>query len=304
MFANRLPQLSVGPSSKKQIAPLPPSPLPLSERWGVHQATTLRWSFDEDLLAFRQLGITQIGLWRQKLDDFGLEKARELLRETGIKPASLSWAGGFTGTLGLTYDEALADVTTALRMASFLGAPSLIIMTGGKGKLTPNHLRKVVVEALKSLGDLAGDLGIDLLVQPMHSRFNPDWSFISDVEKSVDLMERINRPSVGIALDMFALGHHSNFLDTLPLLAPYTRLVLLSDSPRKPRTDYDRRPLGKGTSPILETVGILEAGGYQGLYEVQLMSEQAWREDYQVLLQDSAAFIAQLEPQPSETPNP
>ncbi|MFO1022706.1 MAG: sugar phosphate isomerase/epimerase family protein [Planctomycetales bacterium] len=298
MFANRLPQFSPAPQSK-HTQPASPAPLLLEKRWGVHQTTTLRWSFKEDLLAFRDMGIGQVGVWRQKLDDVGLEKARELLRETGIKAGSLSWAGGFTGTLGLSFDEAVADVKSALRMAHALEASSLVVMTGGKGKLTPNHVRKVALEGLNKAGELAEILGVDLLVQPMHSRFNLDWSFLSDMEKCLDLMERLNHPSVGIALDIFALGHHPRFLDLLPQLMPFIRLVFLSDSGRKPRTDYDRRPLGQGTLPIMETVAILEASGYQGRYEVQLMSEKSWGEDYQILLQEARRYMTQLERKPS-----
>ena len=40
----------------------------------INELTTYRWSFEEDVRNYAAAGITSIGVWRQKLSDFGEEK--------------------------------------------------------------------------------------------------------------------------------------------------------------------------------------------------------------------------------------
>ena len=81
----------------------------------VNEMTTYRWSFEEDVTRYRDAGIEAIGVWRQKLADFGEERGLELLAHSGLKVSNLLWAGGFTGSDGHSYQEGLADAREAAR---------------------------------------------------------------------------------------------------------------------------------------------------------------------------------------------
>ena len=89
----------------------------------VNQLTTYRWSFEEDVCHYVDAGISAIGVWRQKLSDYGEEKAAELLRETNLQVSNLLWAGGFTGSDGRSYRESLQDAAAAIRLAGFHWLP-------------------------------------------------------------------------------------------------------------------------------------------------------------------------------------
>ena len=43
-------------------------------RLSINELTTYRWSFEEDVTRYKAAGIAGIGVWRQKLADFGEEK--------------------------------------------------------------------------------------------------------------------------------------------------------------------------------------------------------------------------------------
>ncbi len=43
-------------------------------RLGFSELTTLRWSFEEDLAEYAAAGAGAIGVWRQMLADFGVER--------------------------------------------------------------------------------------------------------------------------------------------------------------------------------------------------------------------------------------
>ncbi len=40
----------------------------------MNETTTFRWSFEEDVAQYAAAGISAIGVWRQKLSDFGTQK--------------------------------------------------------------------------------------------------------------------------------------------------------------------------------------------------------------------------------------
>ena len=87
------------------------------ERLSINEVTTYRWSFEDDVVHYRAAGIPAIGVWRQKVTDFGDEKAIELLAESGLKISSLLWAGGFTGSDGRSFRDSIADGAEAVRLA-------------------------------------------------------------------------------------------------------------------------------------------------------------------------------------------
>ena len=75
----------------------------------ISQLSTLRWAFDDDVHAYAARGFKGIGVYRPKLEDFGLERAVDLLAESELGVTSLSWAGGFTGSDGRAFEEAVLD---------------------------------------------------------------------------------------------------------------------------------------------------------------------------------------------------
>ena len=85
------------------------------ERLSMNEMTTYRWSFEEDVNNYVAAGVCGIGVWRQKLSDFGEEKGIELVRDSGLKVSSLLWAGGFTGSEGRSYKESIDDAKEAIQ---------------------------------------------------------------------------------------------------------------------------------------------------------------------------------------------
>jgi sugar phosphate isomerase/epimerase len=88
----------------------------------VNEITTFRWSFEEHVQNYSAAGVDGIAVWRQKLSDFGEEKGAELLAESGLAVSALQWAGGFTGSDGRFYRDAVQDVIEAVQLAGQLRA--------------------------------------------------------------------------------------------------------------------------------------------------------------------------------------
>jgi len=253
-----------------------PLVVPVEAKFSLSQITTYHSSLTDEIAAIAAAGFDGIGLWRTKLldQDDGAIAAR--LREFGVKGTSLSFAGGFTGSLGYSYEEALEDARDAVRQAARLGVETLVLVTGGRNGHTMRHCRRTVKEALWLLADEAGDRGVRLALLPMHARFQADSTFLHGLDDTLALLDELSHPQAGLAFDTFQLWETPELLSRIPEVVPRTFVVQLTDGPVNPRANFDRCLPGMGTLPLTEIVQQFLSQGYQGLFDIQVWSEAVW----------------------------
>lgn len=250
----------------------------------VSETTTFRWSFEEDVREYKVEGIPAIGVWRQKLSDYGLTRAVRLLREHGLKVAHLFWAGGFTGSEGRGYREAIEDAQEALRAAAELGCPTLLIYSGTRAGHTFNHARRLVRDALRELLPLAEQFHVTLALEPMHPGCAAGWTFLTSLEETLELLTAINHSRVKMVLDTYHSGQDEGFTERIAEILKHVALVQLGDARHPPQGEQDRCRLGEGRVPLKEIVTALKAGGYDGYYDVELLGREIETADYHSLL--------------------
>lgn len=244
------------------------------DRLAISELTTFRWSFEEDVARYRAAGIRAIGIWRQKLADIGEQRGAALLKEAGLTVSSLQWAGGFTGSDGHSHLESLADARLAIATAAALRADCLIIHSGARGVHTHKHARRLFRLALEKLLPVAEERGVKLAVEPMNGDCGGEFTFLNCFDETLELVAKCNSPALAIALDTYHWGHQPLLLDRLPELVPHLALVQLGDARKPPRGEPNCCPLGEGKIPLREIVQVLNAAGYEGHYEVELMGEE------------------------------
>jgi len=259
---------------------------PLLERLALHQTTTHRWTFDEDVLAYRKLGVRAFGAWRFKVEDFGEDRAFDLLKEEDLTVSSLSWAGGFAYSDGEAYDAAIADAIDAVAMAKKIEASCLVVLPGTRGSYTIGHGRRMIIDALRRVGDAAGEVGVQIALQPVDADFAGDGCFLDSLDKMLAFLVDCGHPQVGLNLDIFHLRKTPKLIERIPELLPWIRLVQISDC-RQPSSELDRCLLGEGKLPLQELLESLEAVGYRGFYDAPLMSTSIWNSDYNEVLQQT-----------------
>ncbi len=195
----------------------------------INEVTTYRWSFEEDVAHYPACGIEAIGVWRQKLADFGEAKGIELLAASGLAVSNLLWAGGFTGSDGHSYQEAVDDARHALRLAAALGTQHLVVYSGSRNGHTQNHARRIFITALDELLPLAEELRITLDIEPMHQGCAEGWTFLTDLEDGLALVRGYEHPRVKLAFDTYHWGHEPDIAARLADMAPDIGIVHLSD---------------------------------------------------------------------------
>jgi sugar phosphate isomerase/epimerase len=256
-------------------------------RVSMNELTTYRWSFEEDVHHYQAAGFEGIGIWREKLADFGEEKGADLLAEAGLAVSTISWAGGFTGSDGRSHADAIEDGLDAVRLAAQLRAECLLVHSGARGGHTKNHVRRLFRGALEKMLNIAEPLGITLAIEPMHRSCASDWTFLEGLDEALTLLDSFKSPRLKLAFDCYHLGHDDAILGRLAGLAKHLAIVQLGDARHAPRGEQNRCRLGDGVLDLAGIVGTLLDAGYDGFFDVELIGEEIETGDYQELLTHS-----------------
>ena len=257
----------------------------------ISQLSTLRWSFEEDARAYVKRGFKGIGIYRPKLEDFGLDRTIELLVDHALSVTSLSWVGGFTGSDGRAFDEAVHDALGAVRDAATLHAETLIVLAGGRNNHIRNHARRTLCEALKEIAAVAEDFNVRLSIEPIHPGCGDEWSFVHDLRSTLDIIEAVDSPQLGIVLDTYHVGMDEEVVRWLPDVIPHLHLVQLGDARHSPLGEMNRCLLGNGCVPLPTILETLAEFRYDGPFEAELIGEDVEPLSYDQLLDHTRDYF-------------
>jgi len=260
----------------------------------ISETTTFRWSFEEDVTQYAAAGIPAIGVWRHKLSDCGQPKALDLLGGGRLKVSHLSWAGGFTGSDGRTHRESIEDAAEAIRTAAEFDCRTLVVYTGPRAGHTLNHARRLLQTALAELTPLAAALDVTLAFEPMHPGCAAEWTFLTSLDDTLELLQAVGSPQVKMVFDTYHLGLQDGLADRVSAVVPYIAMVQLGDARQPPNGEQNRCRLGDGRVPLPEIVAALKAAGYNGYYDVELLGEEIEAHDYPSLLKHAKEAFAKL----------
>lgn len=265
-------------------------------RLSMNEFSTFRWSLDRDVRSYAEAGYSGIGLWRRKLADFGEDDGIALLLESGLTVSNLLWAGGFTGSGGLAFQDCVDDALEAIRLGAAVSAGCVVIHPGGRN----NHIKKqawrLFEEALDRLLPLAETLDVKLAIEPMHPAAASQWTFITSIDAAIETLARVQSRHLGIVLDLYHFGDCEATIERAAENVQDVAVVHLADSRGVPRDDQDRCPLGSGTIPLAGAIDRLERAGYEGFYDVELVGPEIVPEQYDCIVRDSLRAMESMCP--------
>lgn len=270
-------------------------------RLSISQLTTYRWTFDQDIheYASSKNNISAIGIWRQKLEDYGTDAGIDLVSESGIAVSSLMWIGGFTGAEVRSYREAIEDGIETIYQAAALGTNCLIVHTGPRAGHTHNHAWRLAIQALDELAVVADDLDVTLAIEPARTCCADVWTFLNDLDAAIRFMDKVRGGEIKLVYDMYHLAYAGFAAHQIADIASRTALVQLSDSQgccqdNVRQNEPSRCSLGDGRIPIRDVIAAFESNGYCGFYEVELIGPAVQGCNYHCLLDDIREFYDDL----------
>ncbi len=253
-------------------------------RLSVNELSTFRWSFEEDVIHYHEVGFEAIGIWRPKLADYGEEKGLELIREHNLAISSLQWIGGFTGSDGRSYRESMYDALDTIQLAADIGTENVVVLAGARGGHTKSHANRLLRTALKELSEAAQAVGVHLAIEPMHVGCAHQWSFLNTIPQCLEIISAIGNPHLGIVFDCYHLAQDLPSVPWLKSILPFVKLVQLGDAKHAPMGEQNRCLLGHGCVPLANIVSVFQESGYSGFYEIEIVGREVENMRYEHIL--------------------
>ncbi len=100
-----------------------------------------------------------------------------------------------------------------------------------------------------------------------------DFSFITTIPEVVALIEEVGEPNVGIALDAWHIGEGPEVAGQIIEHADRILAFHLNDRRGPTRSWYDRVLPGAGTGDLVGAIRALENAGFDGWYELEVVSD-------------------------------
>ncbi|MGV9872279.1 sugar phosphate isomerase/epimerase family protein [Streptomyces cellulosae] len=263
-------------------------------RFSINQMTVKQLTLPDLVTACRDLGVPAVGLWREPVQEYGVEAAAGLVRDAGLAVTTLCRGGFLTAVDADERAAALADNRRAVDEAATLGTDTLVLVSGGlpPGTKDLRAARERIADALTELAPYAEDHGVKLAIEPLHPMFASDRCVVSTLTQALDLAERFPAHQVGVTVDTYHIWWDDTAPEAIARAGAQQRIhtFQLADwiTPLPEGVLNGRGQIGDGAIDMREWQGYVEAAGYTGAIEVELFNEELWARDGRELLAETA----------------
>jgi len=247
------------------------------ERLAINQITTPAWSLEQAVAGYARHGVHGIGVWRDKLAECGVGRARRLLRGAGAWVPSLCKAGDLAQWREAGPRAAWDDCRRAIDEAAEIGAGAIVFVCGGGAAAGLERARAGVLELLCEAAPLAARAGVRLGIEPFHPMHAAERGCVNTLAQALRLCEEAGA-GCGVVVDVFHTWWDPDLhasLDSRHL--PHVATVQLCDWRVPTRHPVnDRAMMGDGAADLPGLVRRLERNRYRGPYEVEIFSTDWW----------------------------
>lgn len=262
-------------------------------RLSINQETVKQWSLPELAAGCVVAGISKVGLWRAPVQEYGVERAARLMRDSGLAVTSLCRGGFFTAVDAGERAAALDDNRAAIDEAATLGTRTLVLVSGGlpAGDRDIAAARERVADALAVLAPYAGERGVRLAIEPLHPMFASDRCVVSTLGQALDIAERFPAEQVGVVVDTYHLWWDDLAPAHIARAGAAGRIACFQVAdwitPLPEGALLGRGQLGDGCIDLRGWRRRVEAAGYDGPVEVEIFNPALW-------VRDGADVVAEL----------
>ncbi|MFF9058391.1 sugar phosphate isomerase/epimerase family protein [Streptomyces sp. NPDC101213] len=269
------------------------------ERFSINQMTVKQLSLPELAAACTDLGVGNVGLWREPVQAYGVEETAKLVRDAGLTVTTLCRGGFLTAADPDGRAAALADNRRAVDEAATLGTEVLVLVSGGlpPGSKDLHGARERIADALTELGPYAEDHGVRLAIEPLHPMYASDRCVVSTLTQALDIAERFPAHQVGVTVDTYHIWWDDRAPAEIARAGASGRIhtFQLADwtTPLPEGVLNGRGQIGDGAIDMRAWQARVEAAGYTGAIEVELFNDALWARDGREVLAETAVRFAE-----------
>ena len=256
-----------------------PKPLTDLSRCAIHTQTNKPWSLRQCLDEYRRLGIGGISVWRDVIQDVGLDEAARMVRDSGLAVPALVRGGFFCSSDPAKRRKAIDDNKLCIDEAHAIGAEMVVLVVGAEPGLPLDHAREQVTEAMAACLDHAAAHNVKLAIEPLHPMYAADKSCVNRMAEARHICQKLAHPLVGIACDVYHVWWDPDLKREIELAGEQKTLFGFHVCDWRVNTRHlltDRGLMGEGCIPLRTIRSWVEAAGFDGFNEVEIFSADHW----------------------------
>ncbi|WP_434810944.1 sugar phosphate isomerase/epimerase family protein [Microbacterium sp. bgisy189] len=279
-------------------------------RLSINQATIKYADLATALRVTADAGVQAIGLWREPVQEVGLEVAAQMLNDSGLRFTTHCRSGFFTMPEGAERRASIADNLVAIEEAAVLAAAGaegstaiLVLVAGGlpAGSRDVIGARELVRDAIGELAPHAKAAGVTLAIEPLHPMYASDRCVVSTLGQALDIAADFEPEVVGATVDTFHIWWDPDVLASIERAGREGRIATYQVCDWKTPLPADvllsRHYPGDGIIDFASLTAAVEATGYDRDIEVEIFNEQIWATDHlEVVRRTAAGFAASVSP--------
>jgi sugar phosphate isomerase/epimerase len=244
--------------------------------FSLNQATTKRWPLDDLVDGCVKAGVPAVGLWREEVAEYGLEKAAARVRDAGLVVSSLCRGGFFQ------QDDWYDENRRAIEEAATLGTDTLVLVSGGlpAGSRDVDGARRHIVDAIGALVPDAQAAGVRLAIEALHPMFCSDRCVVATLGQALQIAAPYPADAVGVVIDTYHLWWDDQVWRLIDEAGRQGRIASfqLADwiTPLPEGVLLGRGLPGTGCIDLRRFATAVRDAGYEGYVEVEVFHEDVW----------------------------
>ncbi|GAA2043669.1 sugar phosphate isomerase/epimerase [Catenulispora yoronensis] len=251
----------------------------------LNQATVKRLTLAEAADGCVRHEIPAIGLWRDRVQEVGIEAAARIIRESGLEVTSLCRGGFLTAGTAGERAAALADNRQAVLEAAGIGTDVLVLVVGGlpAGSRDLLGARAAVADGVAALAPFAAEHGVKLAIEPLHPMFCADRAVVSTLGQALDIAEEFPAEQVGVVVDTYHVWWDPQLEESIARAGRGNRIHSYQECdwilPLPADVLLGRGHVGDGHIDFTRMRQLVTDAGWRGYAEVEIFNQEIWDAD-------------------------
>lgn len=259
-------------------------------------------TLEQDVLLCAKAGFPLIEIdfrkAREYLQDHSLRDLQTLLQQNGLQCATIN----AIFSINFCTEEQWADVCSQFAFACELGratgADKVIVLSDERADLpadvTPEAVFEDTVSVLHRLADMGREAGMKIAFEPVGTMA------IGDIETAWRLVQRIDRPEVGLVVDDFNLylwdtGADFDFIRKLdPEKIFIAHINDAEDIPFAMLDQMHRCMPGDGRINVQHYIDCLRCCGYDGPVSIEVLNPEIWAKGPETVIPEAYEKISRF----------